>query len=161
MLGLPRTQFSSNGTLWDNVAYANPFATDDQINAALKVSRVDDFVDKLEMGYQSNVGDDGKHLSAGQRQRVAIARAVLADPRILILDEATSQIDGQSENLIHDTLAEFIKDRTTFVITHRQSSLRLADRVIVMDLGRIVHDSSVAEATENSEQFNCLFRKSA
>ncbi|MFK7767045.1 MAG: ABC transporter ATP-binding protein [Mariniblastus sp.] len=150
-----------NGTLWENVAYGNPSATDEEIRAALKVSRVDAFVDKLENGYQANVGDDGKNLSAGQRQRVAIARAVLSNPRILILDEATSQIDGQSENLIHNTLADFIKDRTTFVITHRHSSLRLADRVIVMDLGEIVHDSSVADATQNSEQFNCLFQKAA
>ena len=150
-----------NGTLWENVKYGNPNATDDEIRAALKVSRVNDFVDKLEQGYQSNVGDDGKNLSAGQRQRVAIARAVLTDPKILILDEATSQIDGQSENLIHDSLAEFIKDRTTFIITHRHSSLKLADRVLVMNLGRIEHDSSVADATEHSEQFQCLFSKSA
>ena len=150
-----------NGTLWENIAYGRHEPTEEEIMRAIKVARIDDFVNELENGYHSNVGDDGKSLSAGQRQRVAIARAVVADPRILILDEATSQIDGQSESVIHDSLAEFIKGRTTFVITHRQSSLRLADRVIVMELGRIVHDSSVKEASENSEQFQVLFRKSA
>ncbi len=150
-----------NGTLWENIAYGKPFATDEEVMHAIRVARIDDFVSKLENGYHANVGDDGKSLSAGQRQRVAIARAVVSDPRILILDEATSQIDGQSEGIIHDSLAEFVKGRTTIVITHRQSSLRLADRVIVMDLGRIVHDSSVADATENSRQFQYLFAKSA
>lgn len=150
-----------NGTLWENIAYGKHHATDEEIRHAINVARIDDFVDKLENGYHSNVGDDGKSLSAGQRQRVAIARAVVSDPRILILDEATSQIDGQTESLIHESLAEFIKDRTTIVITHRQSSLRLADRVIVMDLGRIVHDSSVSDAEEHSAQFQCLFSKSA
>ena len=100
-------------------------------------------------------------LSGGMRQRVAIARAIVSDPKILILDEATSQIDGQSESIIHDSLAEFIQDRTTIVITHRPSSLRLADRVIVMELGEIVHDSSVQEAKQSSEQFQSLFAKSA
>ena len=100
-------------------------------------------------------------MSAGQRQRVALARAIVADPRILVLDEATSQIDGKTEGLIHDELAEFIKSRTTIIITHRRSSLVLADRVIVMQMGRIVHDSSVADADKRSEQFQHLFAKSA
>ena len=87
-------------------------------------------------------------LSGGQRQRVAIARAVLANPRILILDEATSQVDGQTESLIHGELASFIRSRTTIIVTHRESSLCLADRVIVMRLGRIVSDSTVEEAVD-------------
>ena len=149
------------GTLWDNIAYGKYNATDEEVMHAIKVARIDDFVEELEDGYNSDVGDDGKSLSAGQRQRVAIARAVVADPKILILDEATSQIDGQAESIIHDSLLEFIKGRTTFIVTHRHSSLRLADRVIVMELGKIVHDSSVAEATESSEHFQVLFKKSA
>ena len=150
-----------NGSLWENVAYGRHNATEAEVMHAIRIARIDDFVDALDDGYQTNVGDDGKKLSAGQRQRVAIARAVVSNPRILILDEATSQIDGQSEAIIHDSLMEFIKGRTTIVITHRQSSLRLADRVIVMDLGRIVHDSTIANATEHSEQFQNLFAKSA
>lgn len=149
------------GTLWENIAYGKFNASEDEIKRAIKVAKIDDFVDELENGYHSDVGDDGKSLSAGQRQRVAIARAIVADPKILILDEATSQIDGQSESIIHDSLFEFIKGRTTFIVTHRHSSLRLADRVIVMELGNIVHDSSVAEATETSEHFQVLFKKSA
>ena len=149
------------GTLWENVAYGNPLADDEEIMKAIRLARIDDFVDNLENGYQADVGDDGKKLSAGQRQRVALARAIVADPRILILDEATSQIDGHSEGLILDGLSEFIKQRTTFIITHRPSSLKLADRVIVLELGRIVHDSSVRDASQNSDAFQSLFAKAA
>ena len=92
---------------------------------------------------------------------MAIARAVLANPKILILDEATSQIDGQSEAQILDSLADFLKQRTTFIVTHRPTSLRLADRVIVMELGEVAHDSCVAEAAESSPQFQELFHSAA
>ena len=149
------------GTLWDNIAYGNRDATDAEIMAAAKLARIDQYVDRLDNGFHTIVGDEGKKLSAGQRQRVALARAILADPKILILDEATSQIDGETENLIHDSLIEFIEGRTTFIVTHRHSSLRLADRVLVMDLGKIVHDSSVSDATENSSQFQSLFTRVA
>ena len=111
---------------------------------------VDKFVDKFENGYGKQVGDDGRLLSAGQRQRVALARAIVADPRILVLDEATSQMDGASETLVLDCLQDFLKDRTTFIVTHRQASLRLADRVIIMEGGRIIGDSTVEEARELS-----------
>lgn len=149
------------GSVWDNIAYGNRYASEQDIMSAAKLARVDKYVDQLENGFQTMVGDEGRNLSAGQRQRVALARAILADPRILILDEATSQIDGETENLIHDSLAEFIEGRTTFIVTHRHSSLRLADRVLVMELGKIVHDSSVAEATENSSRFQSLFARVA
>jgi len=150
-----------NGTLWENVGYGKADASDDEIMAALKVAHVDRFVDSLADGYMTNVGDDGTALSAGQRQRVALARAVLSDPRILILDEATSQIDGHSEGQILESLREFIKSRTTFIVTHRPSSLKLADRVIVMELGEIVHDSTVAGAAAKSQQFQQLFSRAA
>lgn len=149
------------GTLWENIAYGNRSATDQQIRDAARVARLHDFVDTFEDGFEHLVGDDGGTLSAGQRQRVALARAIVANPRILILDEATSQIDGKTETLIHNELADFIKSRTTIIITHRRSSLQLADRVIVMQTGRIVHDSSVANADKNSEQFQHLFAKAA
>ena len=149
------------GTIWENIAYGRRNATDEEILAAAKIARLGDFVDKFEDGYQMVIGDDGNQLSAGQRQRVAMARAIVADPRIFVLDEATSQIDGQTETLIHADLAEFIKSRTTIIITHRRSSLDLADRVIVMQDGRIAQDSSVAEADANSPQFQHLFKKSA
>ena len=147
------------GTIWENIAYGKRNATDEEILAAASIAKLSDFVDQFELGYQTIIGDDGGQLSAGQRQRVALARAVVADPQIFILDEATSQIDGQTENLIHDQLAEFIKSRTTIIITHRRSSLELADRVIVMQDGRISHDSTVADAEAHSRQFNHLFIK--
>jgi len=150
-----------NGTVWENVSYGKAHATDDEIMAALKVAHVDRFVDSLADGYMTNVGDDGTSLSAGQRQRVALARAVLSDPRILILDEATSQIDGHSEGQILESLRDFIKSRTTFIVTHRPSSLKLADRVVVMELGEIVHDSTVANAAADSQQFQQLFSRAA
>jgi len=157
------TQDSSlfNGTLWENVAYGRAHATDDEIMHALKVAHVDRFVDSLADGYHTHVGDDGTSLSAGQRQRVALARAVVANPKILILDEATSQIDGHSEGQILESLRDFIKSRTTFIVTHRPSSLQLADRVIVMELGEVVHDSSVADARADSQQFQQLFSRAA
>lgn len=150
-----------NGTLWDNVSYGRAHASDEEVLAAMKVAHVDQFADSLADGYMTNVGDDGTSLSAGQRQRVALARAVLSDPQILILDEATSQIDGHSEGQILDSLRDFIKSRTTFIVTHRPSSLKLAERVIVMELGEVVHDSSVADAVVGSHQFQQLFSRAA
>ena len=150
-----------NGTLWDNVSYGRANASDADVLAAIKVAHVDRFVDSLADGYQTDVGDDGTSLSAGQRQRVALARAVLSNPKILILDEATSQIDGHAEGKILESLREFIKSRTTFIVTHRPSSLKLADRVIVMELGEVVHDSGVDGAAVGSKQFQQLFSRAA
>lgn len=149
------------GTVWENISYGKANPTQQEILRAAQVARVDQFIDDLKDGYDTEVGDNGRLLSAGQRQRVALARAILADPRILILDEATSQMDGNTESLIHDSLTEFIRNRTTFVVTHRQSSLRLVERVIVMESGRIVHDGPVDKAHEVSDAFNFLFAKSA
>lgn len=149
------------GTVWENIAYGSKMATDSDIQWAADIARVTDFLPKLQQGFETNVGDNGSQLSAGQRQRISLARAVLADPRILILDEATSHMDGNTETLIHESLAEFLKNRTTFLVTHRSSSLKLADRVIVMEHGEIVHDDSVANARNASEHFQFLFAKSA
>ncbi|MFN9879098.1 MAG: ABC transporter ATP-binding protein, partial [Planctomycetota bacterium] len=111
-------------TVWNNIAYGKRKATECEIMRAAQLACVDRFVDQLPEGYQTQVGDDGKLLSAGQRQRIALARAILADPRILILDEATSNLDGKSEALIHDHLREFMRSRTTLLITHRAQSLQ-------------------------------------
>ena len=150
-----------HGSIRENILYGNPKATPSELEEAVQTARLHDFVDSMPDGLDSMIGDNGSHLSAGQRQRVAIARAVLADPRILILDEATSQVDGQTESLIHGELETFIRGRTTIIVTHRKSSLSLADRVIVMRLGRIVSDSTVEDATENSRPFQNLFARSA
>jgi ABC-type multidrug transport system fused ATPase/permease subunit len=96
-----------------------------------------DFIEKLPHGYQTPVGEGGARLSGGQRQRVALARAILRNPRILILDEFTSQCDAESEALIHQALRQFMRNRTTFVITHRLNTLEIADRIVVLDRGRI------------------------
>ena len=150
-----------SGSVWDNIAYGSKSATDAQIERAAEMAHVTDFLPKLKNGIKTQVGDNGSQLSAGQRQRVALARAMLANPRILILDEATSQMDGNTESLIHDSLSEFLEGRTTFIVTHRISSLKLADRVIVMENGVVVHDDSVGNTKDSSTHFQYLFAKSA
>jgi ABC-type multidrug transport system fused ATPase/permease subunit len=148
------------GTIRDNVRYGARGCSEERFLEAARLARVDEFIDRIPDGYDADVGDGGNRLSAGQRQRVALARAILAQPRILILDEATSQLDGHTEQLVHDSLRPFLRGRTTIVITHRQSSLKLADRVIVMDRGRIVADTPAEGAAESSD-FRSLFAKSA
>jgi ATP-binding cassette subfamily B protein/subfamily B ATP-binding cassette protein MsbA len=149
------------GTIWENIAYGNPQASDDEIRAAADCALVTEIINEKPEGFQTQVGDEGRQLSAGQRQRVALARAILADPRILILDEATSQIDGKTESVLHHGLADFIRSRTTFVVTHRVSSLKLADRVLIMDGGRVVYDGNTENAWLHSKEFNFLFNKTA
>lgn len=149
------------GTIFENIAYGNRNPQPAQIMAAAKMARVDQFIDQLSDGYETEVGEGGNKLSAGQRQRVILARAIIADPQILILDEATSQLDGHTERLLHDSLAPFIKSRTTIIITHRLTTVDLADRVIVMEGGKVVSDSTPIDAAESSEKFRFLFSKSA
>ena len=127
-----------NESIADNIGYGTEDATrEDIINAAQK-AHADEFINKLSNGYDSEIGEHGGKLSGGQRQRLSLARAITKDPEILILDEATSQIDPESERLIHETLAEFIKGRTTIVVTHRLSTLELVDRIMVMKDGCVV-----------------------
>ena len=130
--------FLFDGTVLENIAFAQPEATDEQVRRAAAIARCDEFVDELPEKYDTVVGERGVKLSGGQRQRVAIARAILADPRILILDEATSSLDSESEAAIQAGLAELMKGRTTFVIAHRLSTIRKADTILVVEAGRIV-----------------------
>jgi ABC-type multidrug transport system fused ATPase/permease subunit len=130
--------FLFDGTIRDNVAFARPQATTEQILAACRIARVDEFAEKFEKTYETIVGERGVKLSGGQRQRVSIARAILADPRVLILDEATSSLDSESEAAIQEGLAYLMKGRTTFVIAHRLSTIRRADQILVVEEGRIV-----------------------
>ncbi|MGH9369365.1 MAG: ABC transporter ATP-binding protein, partial [Thermoanaerobaculia bacterium] len=130
--------FLFDGTVFENIAYARPDAPPEEVRRAASIARCDEFVDKLPEGYETVVGERGVRLSGGQRQRVAIARAILADPRILILDEATSSLDSESEAAIQEGLAELMKGRTTFVIAHRLSTIRRADVILVLEGGRIV-----------------------
>jgi ABC-type multidrug transport system fused ATPase/permease subunit len=130
--------FLFDGTIEENIAFARPNATKEQIMEACRIARVDEFADKFELKYDTIVGERGVKLSGGQRQRVSIARAILADPRILILDEATSSLDSESEALIQEGLKYLMKGRTTFVIAHRLSTIRRADQILVVEAGRIV-----------------------
>jgi subfamily B ATP-binding cassette protein MsbA len=126
------------GTIRENVAFSRPAATEAQIREACRIARVDEFADRFPDGLGTVVGERGVKLSGGQRQRVSIARAILADPRILILDEATSSLDSESEALIQEGLAYLMKGRTTFVIAHRLSTIRRADQILVVEDGRVV-----------------------
>ncbi|HUP04298.1 MAG TPA: ABC transporter ATP-binding protein [Bryobacteraceae bacterium] len=130
--------FLFDGTIRENVAFARPGATEEQILAACRIARVDEFAEKFDQKYDTIVGERGVKLSGGQRQRVSIARAILANPRILILDEATSSLDSESEAAIQEGLAYLMKGRTTFVIAHRLSTIRRADQILVVEVGRIV-----------------------
>ena len=121
-----------------NISYGNPNATQQQIEEAARSAHAHEFISKLEDGYQTDIGEHGGRLSGGQRQRLALARAILHNPEILILDEATSQIDPESERLIHATLQSFIKNRTTLIVTHRMSTLELVDQIMVMNNGRVI-----------------------
>ncbi|HLY17027.1 MAG TPA: ABC transporter ATP-binding protein [Bryobacteraceae bacterium] len=130
--------FLFDGTIRENVAFSRPGATEEQIREACRIARVDEFAESFEKGYDTIVGERGVKLSGGQRQRVSIARAILADPAILILDEATSSLDSESEALIQEGLAYLMRGRTTFVIAHRLSTIRRADQILVVEGGRIV-----------------------
>jgi len=134
--------FLFDGTIEENIAFAKPGATKEQIMEACRIARVDEFAEKFEKQYDTVVGERGVKLSGGQRQRVSIARAILADPRILILDEATSSLDSESEALIQEGLRYLMQGRTTFVIAHRLSTIRRADQILVVENGRIVERGS-------------------
>jgi ABC-type multidrug transport system fused ATPase/permease subunit len=130
--------FLFDGTIRENVAFSRPHATEEEILHACRIARVDEFAETFEKKYDTIVGERGVKLSGGQRQRVSIARAILADPRILILDEATSSLDSESEALIQEGLSYLMRGRTTFVIAHRLSTIRRADTILVVEAGHIV-----------------------
>ncbi len=130
--------FLFDGTILDNIRFSNPEANLDSIKEVCRVANADEFIEKFPNGYETVVGERGVKLSGGQRQRIAIARALLADPRILILDEATSSLDSESEALIQEGLNRLRKGRTTFVIAHRLSTIRSADQILVVEAGEIV-----------------------
>jgi len=134
-----------DGTIAENIAFAHPDAPEEEIVAAARIAHCDEFVDRFEKKYDTVVGERGVKLSGGQRQRVAIARAILADPRILILDEATSSLDSESEALIRDGLRTLRRGRTTFVIAHRLSTIQSADQILVLDGGGIVESGRHVE----------------
>jgi ATP-binding cassette subfamily B protein len=146
--------FLFSDTVRANIGYGRPDATDDEIRQAARVAAAHDFINELPRGYDTVIGERGLTLSGGQRQRIALARAVLADPRILILDDATSAIDAKVEEAVHDALRGVLANRTTLLVAHRRSTLHLADRIVVLDQGRVVEQGTHEELVASS----CLYR---
>src|SRR6266568_4005280 len=151
--------FLFDGTIAENIAFARPHATREEIEEAAHIAHCDEFVRRFEKGYNTVVGERGVKLSGGERQRVSIARAILADPRILILDEATSSLDSESEAAIQDGLRTLRHGRTTFVIAHRLSTIRSADQILVMEHGEIVERGTHAELLAKHGRYRQLYDK--
>jgi ATP-binding cassette, subfamily B, bacterial len=145
--------FLFDGSIAENIAYGDRWATPARIQSAAEASNAAEFIDRLPHGYETLIGERGVRLSGGQRQRLAIARAVLADPRIFILDEATSNLDTESERLIQQSLATLLKGRTSFVIAHRLSTIRHADRILVLDDGAVAELGTHDELMSSSGQY--------
>src|SRR5438876_4958691 len=151
--------FLFDGTIKENILFGRPAASDEEVLLAAQVARVDEFAFKMEKGLDTVVGERGVKLSGGQRQRVAIARAILADPRILILDEATSSLDTESEAMIQAGLAALMAGRTTFVIAHRLSTIQTADQILVLEQGEIVERGTHDELLVKGGRYRQLYDK--
>jgi ATP-binding cassette, subfamily B, putative efflux pump len=151
--------FLFDGTIADNIRYGKPSATLDEIKRVSLIAHADEFISQFERGYDTIVGERGVKLSGGQRQRVSIARAILADPRILVLDEATSSLDSESEAMIQDGLKSLRHGRTTFVIAHRLSTIRSADQILVLEAGEIVERGTHAQLIALGGRYRTLYDK--
>ena len=151
--------FLFDGTIVDNIRYGRPDATLEEVRAVSRIAHADEFIEGFEKQYDQVVGERGVKLSGGQRQRVAIARAILADPRLLVLDEATSSLDSESEALIQDGLKSLRQGRTTFVIAHRLSTIRSADQILVLEHGEIVERGTHAELIALGGRYRTLYEK--
>jgi ATP-binding cassette subfamily B protein len=153
---VPQDTFLFSGTIADNISYAKPGATKEEIVRAAKVGNAHDFILQRPDGYETFLGEGGQGISAGEKQRLAIARAVLHDPRILILDEATSQVDVETEKQIQEGIARLVKGRTTFAIAHRLSTLKNADRLLVLKEGEVAEQGTHDELMEKEGEFHRL-----
>ena len=151
--------FLFDGTIAANIAFANRNATLEEIRTASRIAHCDEFIEQFQAGYDTIVGERGVKLSGGQRQRVAIARAILADPRLLILDEATSSLDSESESLIQDGLRALCQGRTTFVIAHRLSTIISADQILVLEGGEVIERGTHAQLLAEKGRYTQLYEK--
>ena len=159
MASCSRTTSCSTERSATTSATGGPDATLEQVREVSRIAHADEFIDGFEKGYDTVVGERGVKLSGGQRQRVAIARAILADPRILVLDEATSSLDSESEALIQDGLHSLRRGRTTFVIAHRLSTIRSADQILVLEHGEIVERGTHRELLALGGRYRTLYDK--
>ena len=148
--------FLFSASVRDNIAYGRPDATDEEVEAAARAAEAHDFISRLPHGYLTTVGERGLNLSGGQRQRIALARALITDPRILILDDATSSVDSRVEEEIHATLRKVMRGRTTLLVAHRRSTLRLADRIAVVEAGRVIDQGTHEELMVRCPSYRML-----
>ena len=153
---VPQSPFIFYGSIWDNVKIARPNATNKEIINAMEIANVHEFVNQLDRGWNTIVGDGGLDLSGGQRQRIAIARAVLGDPDVLIFDEATSALDNISERAIQRAMEELMKSHTVIVIAHRLSTIKNVDRIMVFEKGEIIEEGNYSELAEKGGKFTEL-----
>jgi ATP-binding cassette subfamily B protein len=156
---VPQEVFLFADTIRENIRYGNPEATDEEVEVAARRAQAHTFIERLPQGYDSQVGELGAMLSGGQKQLVAFARTLLADPRILVLDEATANVDALTESLIQQAMDEIRRGRTTLIIAHRFSTLRKADRIVVVDEGRIVGQGSHEDLMASNPTYQRLYRR--